>query len=186
MVLHKRCLRGHWKLKATRLVRGVYELHAEELRVHFSDKTISTGYLVAALADEYVITHKKVETELTRKVKMIVDGKGLETQKTSRIKEENRNPQRREDKAITCYQCGKVRHIAAKCQTDRGPETGRIPTEKPQGAFTTDIAVDGIYRPFVEKRSYISAKEGENSCNPIERYGSHQIKSPKRKIAAQK
>ena len=31
----------------------------EELRVHLSDKKITTGYELAALGDEYVITHKR-------------------------------------------------------------------------------------------------------------------------------
>ena len=44
-----------------------------------------------------------------------------------------------------------VGHIAAKCQTGKGAETGWIPTEKPQGAVTTDMEIDEIYRPLVSK-----------------------------------
>ena len=52
---------------------------------------------------------------------------------------------------MICYRCGRVGHIAAKCQTGRGPVTGRIPTGKPQGAVTTDMEIDWIYPLFVGK-----------------------------------
>ena len=58
-----------------------------------------------------------------------------------------------------------------------------MPTEKPQGAATTDIEIDETYRPFVGKRLNIWTKEGENSSNHIERYGSLPINSSKRKIS---
>ena len=36
----------------------------EKLRVHLSDKKITTGYELATLADEYVITHKKNRNQI--------------------------------------------------------------------------------------------------------------------------
>ena len=38
-----------------------------------------------------------------------------------------------------------------QCQTGREPDRGRIPTGKPRGVVTTDMEIDGIYSPFVEK-----------------------------------
>ena len=79
----------------------------------------------------------------------------------------NRNTLRRQDKAITCYRCGKVGHIAAKYHTGRGPETGRILTEMPQGAVKTDMKINETYHR-----------------DHIEKYWSLPINSPKRKIAS--
>ena len=153
----------------------------EELRVYLIAKKITTGYELAALADECVITHKRSRNRIDMKSQNDCGLKGVrEKQVNGRIKEENRNTLRREDKVIICYRCGKVGHIAAKCQTGRGQETGRIP---PQGAVTTDIEIDVTYRPFVGKRLNIWTKEGGNTSNHIERYGSLPINSPKRKIA---
>ena len=159
MVLRKRCPWGHWKVKATHPDRRVYELHTGGNEGPSQWQKDNNGLWVSCSFRTNILSLiKGVEIELARKFKMIVDWKALEKQKKTvngQIKEENRNTLRREDKAISCYRCGKVSHIAAKLQTGRGPETGRMPTEKPQGAVTTDMAVDEAYRSFAGKGLYI-------------------------------
>ena len=72
----------------------------EELRVHLREKKITTGYELAALADECVITHKRSRNRINTKsqndcgLKRVRDG---EKRINGRIKEENRNTLRRED-----------------------------------------------------------------------------------------
>ena len=124
----------------------------EELRVHLSDKKITTGYKLAAVTDKYVITHKRSRDRIGMKIQNDCRLKGVKDEKkriNNRIKEENRKTLRLEDKATTCYQCRKVGHIAAKCQIGTEPKKGRIPREKPQGAATTDMEIDKTYRQFV-------------------------------------
>ena len=53
------------KLRQLILIEEFMNCMAKELRVHLSDKKITTGYELATLADEYVITHKRSKVELT-------------------------------------------------------------------------------------------------------------------------
>ena len=90
----------------------------EELRVHLCDKKITTGYVLAELADEYVITHKRGKDRFDMKSQNDCKLKGVrdrEKRVNGRIKEENRNIPRRGDKTRTCYlvdlKCGSTRKL---------------------------------------------------------------------------
>ena len=65
---------------------------------------------------------------------------------------------------------------------------GSYPSAEVQSVYSTAPADRAKYgnrgdlSPICRKRLYIQTKEGENSSNHIERYGSHLINSPKIKI----
>ena len=123
------------KLRQLIQVKEFMNCMPEKLRVHLSDKKITTGYELAAVADEYIITYKRRRNRIVMKsqndcgLKRVRD---REKQVNSRIKEENRNTLRREDMAIICYRCGKVGHMTAKCQTAEDQRQAEYPQKSPR------------------------------------------------------
>ena len=67
-----------------------------------------------------------------------------------RPKEENRRTFQSSSRTVVCYKCGKVGHIAIRCQLGKGPERNRTQPRKPQGAVTT-ASVDKSYQPWTKK-----------------------------------
>ena len=119
----------------------------EEARVHLSERKTDVNYEMAALADEYILTHRKTKekTFTGNRVKF-----KAELSPEGRPKEENRRTFQSSSRTVVCYKCGKAGHIAIRCQLGKGPERNRTQPRKPQGAVTT-ARVDKSYRPWTKK-----------------------------------
>ena len=102
---------------------------------------------MAALADEYILTHRKTKEKTCtgNRVKF-----KAELSPEGRPKEENRRTFQGSSRTVVCYKCGKAGHIAIRCQLGKGPERNRTQPRKPQGAVTT-ARVDKSYRPWTKK-----------------------------------
>ena len=120
----------------------------EEVRLHLSERKTDVTYEMAALADEYILTHRKTKekTFTGNRVKF-----KAELSPERRPKEENRRTSQSSSRTVVCYKCEKAGHIAIRCQLGKGPERNRTQPRKPQGAVTT-IRVDKSYRPWTKKR----------------------------------
>ena len=118
----------------------------EEVRVHLSERKTDVNYEMAALADEYVLTHRKTKekTFSGNRVKF-----RAELSPEGRPKEENRTFQS-SSRTVVCYKCGKAGHIAIRCQFGKGPERNQTQSGKPQGAVTTTRG-NQSYRPWTKK-----------------------------------
>ena len=110
---------------------------------------------MAALADEYILTHRKTK-EKTYTGSRVKYKAGLSPER--RPKEENRRTFQSSSRTVVCYKCGKAGHIAIRCQLGKGPERNRTQSGKPQGAVTTTVG-NQSYRPWT-KRGVIRRPHG--------------------------
>ena len=102
---------------------------------------------MAALADEYILTHRKTKEKTCtgNKVKF-----KAECSPEEKPKEENRRTFQSSSRTVVCYKCGKAGHIAIRCQLGKGPERNQTQSGKPQGAVTTTRG-NKSYRPWTKK-----------------------------------
>ena len=135
------------KLRQLILAEEFLNCVPEEVRVHLSEKKTDVTYEMAALADEYILTHRKTKekTFTGNRVKF-----KAELSPEGRPKEENRRTFQSSSRTVVCYKCGKAGHIAIRCQLGKGPERNQTQPRKPQGAVTT-ARVDKSYRPWTKK-----------------------------------
>ena len=119
----------------------------EEVRVHLSERKTDVIYEMAALADEYILTHRKTKEKpyTGNRVKF-----KAELSPEGRPKEENRRTFQSSSRTVVCYKCGKAGHIAIRCQLGKGPERNQTQPRKPQGAVTTPRG-NQSYRPWTKK-----------------------------------
>ena len=143
------------KLRQLILAEEFLNCVPEEVRVHLSERKTDVNYEMAALADEYILTHRKTKekTFTGNRVKF-----KAESSPEGRPKEENRRTFQSSSKTVVCYKCGKAGHIAIRRQLGKGPERNRTQPRKPQGAVTT-ARVDKSYRPRT-KRGVIRGPHG--------------------------
>ena len=118
-----------------------------EVRVHLSERKTDVTHEMAALADEYILTHRKTKekTFTGNRVKF-----KAELSPEGRPKEENRRTFQSSSRTVVCYKCGKAGHIAIRCQLGKGPERNQTQPRKPQGAVTTPRG-NQSYRPWTKK-----------------------------------
>ena len=131
------------KLRQLILAEEFLNCVPEEVRVHLSERKTDVTYEMAALADEYILTHRKTKekTFTGNRVKFKAEG---------RPKEENRRTFQSSSRTVVCYKCGKAGHIAIRCQLGKGPERNQTQPRKPQGAVTTPRG-NQSYRPWTKK-----------------------------------
>ena len=135
------------KLRQLILAEEFLNCVPEEVRVHLSERKTDVTYEMAALADEYILTHRKTKekTFTGNRVKF-----KAELSPEGRPKEENRRTFQSSSRKVVCYKCRKAGHIAIRCQLGKGPERNQTQPRKPQGAVTT-ARVDKSYRPWTKK-----------------------------------
>ena len=119
----------------------------EEVRVHLSERKTDVNYEMAALADEYTITHRKTKEKTCTGSRVKFKA---ELSPEGRPKEENRRTFQSSSRTVVCYKCGKAGHIAIRCQLGKGPERNQTQSGKPQGAVTTTTG-NQSYRPWMKK-----------------------------------
>ena len=119
----------------------------EEVRVHLSERKTDVTYEMAALADEYILTHRKTKEKpyTGNRVKF-----KAELSPEGRPKEENRRTFQSSSRTVVCYKCRKAGHIAIRCQLGKGPERNQTQPRKPQGAVATTRG-NQSYRPWTKK-----------------------------------
>ena len=126
------------KLQQLILAEEFLNCGPEEIRVHLSERKTDLSYEMAALADEYTLTHRKTE----ERVYMESQGSRVkikaEVRPEVKPKEENRRTFLRDSRAVICYKCGKAGHITIRCQLGKGLEANRTQAGKLQGAVTTE------------------------------------------------
>ena len=134
------------KLRQLILAEEFLNCVPEEVRVHLSERKTDVTYEMAALADEYVLTHRKTKekTFTGNRVKF-----KAELSPEGRPKEENRRTFQSSSRTVVCYKCGKAGHIAIRCQLGKGPERNQTQSGKPHGAVTT--RGNQSYRPWTKK-----------------------------------
>ena len=122
------------KLRQLILAEEFLNCVPEEVRVHLSERKTDVTYEMAALADEYILTHRKTKekTFTGNRVKF-----KAELSPEGRPKEENRRTFQSSSRTVVFYKCGKAGHIAIRCQLGKGPEINQTQPRKPQGAVTT-------------------------------------------------
>ena len=140
------------KLRQLILAEEFLNCVPEEVRVHLSERKTDVTYEMAALADEYILTHRKTKEKP-------YTGSKVKFKAELRPKEENRRTFQSSSRTVVCYKCGKAGHIAIRCQLGKGPERNQTQPRKPQGAVTT-ARVDKSYRPWT-KRGGIRSPHGE-------------------------
>ena len=135
------------KLRQLILAEEFLNCVPEEVRVHLSERKTDVTYEMAALADEYILTHRKTKekTYTGSRVKY-----KAELSPEGGPKEENRRTFQSSSRTVVCYKCGKAGDIAIRCQLGKGPERNQTQPRKPQGAVTT-ARVDKSYRPWTKK-----------------------------------
>ena len=135
------------KLRQLILAEEFLNCVPEEVRVHLSERRTDVTYEMAALADEYILTHRKTKekTFTGNRVKF-----KAELSPEGRPKEENRRTFQSSSRTVVCYKCGKAGHIAIRCQLGKGPERNQTQPRKPQGAVTTPRG-NQSYRPWTKK-----------------------------------
>ena len=131
------------KLRQLILAEEFLNCVPEEVRVHLSERKTDVTYEMAALADEYILTHRKTKEKT-------FTGNRVKFKAELRPKEENRRTFQSSSRTVVCYKCGKDGHIAIRCQLGKGPERNQTRPRKPQGAVTT-ARVDKSYRPWTKK-----------------------------------
>ena len=143
----KRIERDAEKLRQLILAEEFLNCVPEEVRVHLSERKTDVNYEMAALADEYILTHRKTKekTYTGSRVKY-----KAELSPEGRPKEENRRTFQSSNRTVVCYKCGKAGHIAIRCQLGKGPERNKTQSGKPQGAVTTTRG-NQSYRPWTKK-----------------------------------
>ena len=135
------------KLRQLILAEEFLNCVPEEVRVHLSERKIDVNYEMAALADEYALTHWKTKekTYTGSRVKF-----KAELSPEGRPKEENRRTFQSSSRTVVCYKCGKGGHIAIRCQLGKGPERNWTQPGKPQGVVTTTRG-NQSYWPWTKK-----------------------------------
>ena len=135
------------KLRQLILAEELLNCVPEEVRVHLNERKTDVNYEMAALADEYILTHRKTKekTFTGNRVKY-----KAELSPEGGPKEENRRTFQSSSRTVVCYKCGKAGHIAIRCQLGKGPERNRTQSGKPQGAVTTTRG-NKSYRPWTKK-----------------------------------
>ena len=114
-----------------------------EVRVHLSERKTDVTYEMAALADEYILTHRKTCTGNRGKFK-------AELGPEEKPKEENRRTFQSSSRTVVCYKCGKAGHIAMRCQLGKYPGRNQTQSGKTQGAVTTTRG-NQSYRPWTKR-----------------------------------
>ena len=135
------------KLRQLILAEKFLNCVPEEVRVHLSERKTDVTYEMAALADEYILTHRKTKekTFTGSRVKF-----KAELSPEGRPKEENRRTFQSNSRTVVYYKCGKAGHIAIRCQLGKGPERNQTQPRKPLGAVTTTRG-NQSYRPWAKK-----------------------------------
>ena len=131
------------KLRQLILAEEFLNCVPEEVRVHLSERKTDVTYEMAALADEYILTHRKTKEKP-------YTGSKVKFKAELRPKEENRRTFQSSSRTVVCYKCGKAGHIAIRCQLGKGPERNQTQPRKPQGAVTTPRG-NQSYRPWTKK-----------------------------------
>ena len=172
------------KLRQLILAEEFLNCVPEEVRVHLSERKTDVTYEMAALADEYILTHRKTKEKpyTGSKVKF-----KAELSPEGRPKEGNRTFQS-SSRTVVCYKCGKAGHIAIRCQLGKGPERNQTQPRKPQGAVTTTRG-NQSYRPWTKKGMIKGPHGGPVEVSILRDTGASQSlllrnKLPKRVIEA--
>ena len=173
------------KLRQLILAEEFLNCVPEEVRVHLSERRTDVTYEMAALADEYILTHRKTKekTFTGSKVKF-----KAELSPEGRPKEGNRRTFQSSSRTVVCYKCGKAGHIAIRCQLGKGPERNQTQPRKPQGAVTTTRG-NQSYRPWTKKGMIRGPHGGPVEVSILRDTGASQSlllrnKLPKRVIEA--
>ena len=135
------------KLRQLILAEEFLNCVPEEVRVHLRQRKTDVTYEMAALVDEYILTHRKTKekTFTGNRVKFKAD-----LSPEGRPKEENRRTFQSSSRTVVCYKCGKAGHIAIRYQLGKGPERNQTQSGKPQRAVTTTRG-NKSYRPWTKK-----------------------------------
>ena len=131
------------KLRQLILAEEFLNCVPEEVRVHLSERKTDVTYEIAALADEYILTHRKTKEKT-------FTGNRVKFKAELRPKEENRRTFQSSSRTVVCYKCGKAGHIAIRCQLGKGPGRNQTQPRKPQGAVTATRG-NQSYRPWTKK-----------------------------------
>ena len=169
------------KLRQLILAEEFLNCVPEEVRVHLSERKTDVTYEMAALADEYILTHRKTK-------KKTFTGNRVKFKAELRPKEENRRTFQSSSRTVICCKCGKAGHIAIRCQLGKGPERNQTQPRKPQGAVTT-ARIDKSYRPWTKKGMIRGPHGGPVEVSILRDTGASQSlllrsKLPKRVIEA--
>ena len=173
------------KLRQLILAEEFLNCVPEEVRVHLSERKMDVTYEMAALADEYILTHRKTKEKpyTGSKVKF-----KAELSPEGRPKEGNRRTFQSSSRTVVCYKCGKAGHIAIRCQLGKGPERNQTQPRKPQGAVTTPRG-NQSYRPWTKQGMIRGPHGGPVEVSILRDTGASQSlllrnKLPKRVIEA--
>ena len=169
------------KLRQLILAEEFLNCVPEEVRVHLSERKTDVTYEMAALADEYILTHRKTKEKT-------FTGNRVKFKAELRPKEENRRTFQSSSRTVVCYKCGKAGHIAIRCQLGKGPERNQTQPRKPQGAVTTTRG-NQSYRPWTKKGMIRGPHGGPVEVSILRDTGASQSlllrnKLPKRVIEA--
>ena len=169
------------KLRQLILAEEFLNCVPEEVRVHLSERKTDVTYEMAALADEYILTHRKIKEKT-------FTGSRVKFKAELRPKEENRRTFQSSSRTVVCFKCGKAGHIAIRCQLGKGPERNQTQPRKPQGAVTT-LRGNQSYRPWTKKGMIRGPHGGPVEVSILRDTGASQSlllrnKLPKRVIEA--
>ena len=169
------------KLRQLILAEEFLNCVPEEVRVHLSERKTDVTYEMAALADEYILTHRKTKEKT-------FTGNRVKFKAELRPKEENRRTFQSSSRTVVYYKCGKAGHIAIRCQLGKGPERNQTQPRKPQGAVTTPRG-NQSYRPWTKKGMIKGPHGGPVEVSILRDTGASQSlllrnKLPKRVIEA--
>ena len=173
------------KLRQLILAEEFLNCVPEEVRVHLSERKTDVTYEMAALADEYILAHRKTKEKpyTGSRVKF-----KAELSPEGRPKEGNRRTFQSSSRTVVCYKCGKAGHIAIRCQLGKDPERNQTQPRKPQGAVTTTRG-NQSYRPWTKKGMIRGPHGGPVEVSILRDTGASQSlllrnKLPKRVIEA--
>ena len=169
------------KLRQLILAEEFLNCVPEEVRVHLSERKTDVTYEMAALVDEYILTHRKIKEKT-------FTGSRVKFKAELRPKEENRRTFQSSSRTVVCFKCGKAGHIAIRCQLGKGPERNQTQPRKPQGAVTTPRG-NQSYRPWTKKGMIRGPHGGPVEVSILRDTGASQSlllrnKLPKRVIEA--
>ena len=169
------------KLRQLVLAEEFLNCVPEEVRVHLSERKTDVTYEMAALVDEYILTHRKSKEKT-------FTGNRVKFKAELRPEEENRRTFQSSSRTVVCYKCGKAGHIAIRCQLGKGPERNQTQPRKPQGAVTTTRG-NQSYRPWTKKGMIRGPHGGPVEVSILRDTGASQSlllrnKLPKRVIEA--
>ena len=169
------------KLRQLILAEEFLNCVPEEVRVHLSERKTDVTYEMAALADEYILTHRKTKEKT-------FTGNRVKFKAELRPKEENRRTFQSSSRTVVCFKCGKAGHIAIRCQLGKDPERNQTQSRKPQGAVTTPRG-NQSYRPWMKKGMIRGPHGGPVEVSILRDTGASQSlllrnKLPKRVIEA--